>query len=250
MVQVLVKNEVNLLLKIFKKQSTNLAILKLPMIQRLPWKLEAPVWFSHRNYIDTEFGQSVLAVFYSTARLNTLQSNSRFWVNLRPSWQRAERRFGARCGRCVAKGWVGSACVRAGTRLTCPFPPNCSLSLRCCSVCNWPWFWVLQPPPLLHPELRHVTWRRSWSDWVTSGEEVHKQCCLACSWSSVTPSTLFDDMVGPSDCVKGRLLPGSQLRNHSQCIFFFINQFQRMCCNCSNSVRWPVGNVWSLSSQD
>lgn len=201
-----------------KLNNSLLSILKLLMIKRLSWKPEAPVWYSHGSCIDAEFGQSVLAVFYSTARLNTLKCNSRFWVNLWPSWQGAERRFRAwrwLLRRGVAKGWLGSACVRAGTRLTCPFPPDCSLSLGCCTVCNWPWFWVLWPPPLLHPELRHVTWRCSWSDWVTSGEEVYKVPCFACSYSSFTPPSRLFDMFGQSacvsDCVKGRLSPGSQL---------------------------------------
>lgn len=97
-----------------KKQTTNLAILKLLMINCLSWKPEAPVWYSHGSCIDAEFSQSVLALFYSTARLNTLKCNSRFWVNLWPSWQGAERRFGldvATAARCC-KG-MSSVCMCA-----------------------------------------------------------------------------------------------------------------------------------------
>lgn len=86
-----------------KKQTTNLTVLKLLTIKRLSWKPESLVWYSHGSRIDTEFGQSVPAVCYSTARLNTLKCNSRFWVNLWPSWQGAERRFGldvAAAARC------------------------------------------------------------------------------------------------------------------------------------------------------
>lgn len=106
--------------------------------------------------IAAAFVQSVLAVFYSTARLNTRKCNSRFWVNLWPSWQGAERRFGpdvaAAAWCCKGMSFVGvRACARvcmcAGTRLTCPFPPNWSLSLCCCTVCSRPRFWVFRPRP-------------------------------------------------------------------------------------------------------
>lgn len=120
--------------------------------------------------------------------------------------------------RGVAKGWVWSArvCVyvcgnKADLSFSSQLKPFTLLlhCLRSASVLGFP------APPLLHPELRHVTWRCSWSDWVTSGEGVYKVCCLACSYCSFTPSRLFVDMLGSSacasDCVKDQLSPGSHL---------------------------------------
>lgn len=202
-----------------RNKQKKLSMLKPLMIRRLLWKPEATVWYSHGSCIDAEFGQSVLAVFYSTARLNTLKCNSRFWVNLWPSSQGAERRFGpdvASVAWCCKGMSLVCACVyvcgnKADLSFSSQLEPFTLLlhCLRSASVLGFP------APPLLHPELRHVTWRCSWSDWVTSGEGVYKVCCLACSYFSFTPSRLFVDMFGSSaraiDCVKDRLSPGSHL---------------------------------------
>lgn len=105
------------------RNTTKHIILKLLMIKRLSWKPEAPVWYSHGSSIDAEFGQSVLAVFYLTARLNTLKYNSRFWVNLWPGWQGAERRFRldvAAAARCC-KGMTSVCMCACGNKADLSF---------------------------------------------------------------------------------------------------------------------------------
>lgn len=161
---------------------------KLLLIKRLLWKPEAAVRYSRRSCIGAEFGQSWLCF---TRQQGLTRSNATAGSGLICGRAGRKQRHGPGptwlLRRGVGKGWVWSACVcmcAAGNKADLSFSSQLkpsTLLLHClqsASALSFP------APPLLHPELRHVTWRWSWSDWVTGGRGACKVCCLACSYFS------------------------------------------------------------------
>lgn len=170
--------------------------------KRLSWKPITLVWHSHWSRIDAKFGQSVLAVFYSTTRLNTLKCNSRFWVNLWPSWQVAGRRFGldVDAAVCCCKGMSLVHMCACGNKADLSFSSQVqpfALLLHCLQLAMVLGFLAsaCSPP---RPLSRDLEMYLEWLSHQWGG--VLQSVLLSLQLLFLYPSRVFSDMFGTNAC--------------------------------------------------